>query len=153
MAHLYFKMKETTAAQQPLDVRILKYLLVKAHTPLAFLLTTLHGALGRPPSRLHSQERSPYRGLHFHRENVCVCPSFKGRFLTPRVPNPIHSPIHSHQMHHWTRERKRERERVCVNRSRLLSCLLCTLAGRRLLCACGTFKLSFELSEHLRRLS
>ena len=112
MAHLNFKMKETTAAQQPLDVRILKYLLVKTHTPLAFLLTTLHGALGRPPSRLRSQERSPYRGLHFRRENVCVSPSFKGRFLTPRVPNPIHSPIHSHQMHHWTREGEREQERV-----------------------------------------
>jgi len=27
MAHLYFKMKETMAAQQPVDVRILKYLL------------------------------------------------------------------------------------------------------------------------------
>ena len=31
MAHLNFKMKETTAAQQPLDERILKYLLVKPH--------------------------------------------------------------------------------------------------------------------------
>ena len=36
-----------------------------------------------------------------------------------------------------------ERARECVNRSRLLSRLLCTLAGRRLLCACGTFELSF----------
>ena len=48
--------------------------------------------------------------------------------------------------------RERERARESVNRSRLLSRLLCTLAGRRLLCACGTFELSFELSEHLRRL-
>ena len=30
MAHLYFKMKETTARQQPPDVRILKHLLVGA---------------------------------------------------------------------------------------------------------------------------
>ena len=49
--------------------------------------------------------------------------------------------------------RARERERESVNRSRLLSRLLCTLAGRRLLCASGAFELSFELSEHLRRLS
>lgn len=83
MAHLYFKMKETTAAQQPLDVRILKYLLVKTHTPLAFLLTTLHGALGRPPSRLSSQERSPYRGLHSRRENVCVFPRSRAVFCRP----------------------------------------------------------------------
>ena len=44
-------------------------------------------------------------------------------------------------------ERARERARESVNRSRLLSCLRCKLAGRRLLCACGTFELSFELSE------
>jgi hypothetical protein len=34
----------------------------------------------------------------------------------------------------------------------VLPSLLCTLPGRRLLCACGALELSFELSEHLRHL-
>ena len=111
MAHLNFKMKETTAAQQPLDVRILKYLLVKTHTPLAFLLTTLHGALGRPPSRLHSQERSPYRGLHFRRENVCVFPRSRAVFCRPVCQTQFTAQfIRTKCITGHEKERERERE-------------------------------------------
>jgi hypothetical protein len=42
--------------------------------------------------------------------------------------------------------------RLPLLRDVLLSRLLCTLSGRRLLCACDALELSFELSEHLRHL-
>ena len=83
MAHLYFKMKETTAAQQPLDVRILKYLLVKTHTPLAFLLTTLHGALGRPPSRYAHRSVVRTEGYTFAAKTCAFVPRSRAVFCRP----------------------------------------------------------------------
>ena len=83
MAHLNFKMKETTAAQQPLDVRILKYLLVKPtplspfFSPRCMVLWGVH-----PPAYTH---RSVVRteGYTFAAKTCAFVPRSRAVFCRP----------------------------------------------------------------------
>jgi hypothetical protein len=112
MAHLYFKMKETTAAQQPPDVRILKYLLVKKSAPLSPFFSPRWMVLWgvHPPAYAH---RSLVRteGNTFAAK-TCALSLVQGPFSVAPVCQTQFTAQFIRTKFITGRERERERERI-----------------------------------------